>query len=544
MKAPGRAKYALSTKCECYIELYSTRGVQGAKRRVKLKPCYIALVKWGLPFRVKRGMMKKKLYSTRKRNREKGSVFMYLSCDMSLKLSADGSYHHTGTNHGHNDTPGTGGLEGYGKYMARDVDLANGEDIYGYHEPIDKARTPDNETWYKDENGKWQRCTDSSQISEAVERRLNDVQTKRCLGGKTVILQGRKGMRGNACIVRPIVLQGSDDTDFYLHGIEHLEKKFGAENIVGFSIHRDETSVHCHVLVVPVTDDNRLDQTKILPSTKSQMKKFHREFREYYRSKGYDVELENKPDDETVVRDSKGRKKRLSKEAHEKVVDAQKLCEDMASECVATLAVERHEMEMQLQEERDSLDAEYQYEQWQLKQEKEQMEKTAKAEVETAKADAQKAVFAEKQRLAKETALMQEKWQEKANAELSETVAELKELKDTYRGAMLTVDDVAQGDAGEKYKGFVLKTVKDVLSTCVLNSGRTFWDKFGRQIEIALKMGLQEGDWRKPEVKVQELKQRVAHKEQQFSSKKRQLSSIGLGILEKEKERERDYSME
>ncbi len=456
--------------------------------------------------------------------------------------------------------------------MARDVDLANGEEIYGYHEPIDKARTPDNETWYKDENGKWQRCTDSSQISEAVERRLNDVQTKRCLGGKTVILQGRKGMRGNACIVRPIVLQGSDDTDFYLHGIEHLEKKFGAENIVGFSIHRDETSVHCHVLVVPVTDDNRLDQTKILPSTKSQMKKFHREFREYYRSKGYDVELENKPDDETVVRDSKGRKKRLSKEAHEKVVDAQKLCEDMASECVATLAVERHEMEMQLQEERDSLDAEYQYEQWQLKQEKEQMEKTAKAEVETAKADAkkikddaeaeaeavkseakkikdnaeadaQKALFAEKKRLAEETALMREKWQEKANAELSETVAELKELKDTYRGAMLTVDDVAQGDAGEKYKAFVLKTVKDVLSTCVLNSGRTFWDRFGRQIEIALKMGLQEGDWRKPEVKVQELKQRVAHKEQQFSSKKRPLSSIGLEILEKEKERERDYSM-
>ena len=33
--------------------------------------------------------------------------------------------------------------------------------------------------------------------------------------------------------------------------MEIVESMFGAENIVGFSVHRDETNVHLHILFVP-----------------------------------------------------------------------------------------------------------------------------------------------------------------------------------------------------------------------------------------------------------------------------------------------------
>lgn len=237
----------------------------------------------------------------------------YLSCDMSLKISANGTYHHTNSNHGHNDHPKTGGAEGYLRYIGRDVDLTNGRDCYGYHDSIDLGRTEQNETYYRDKDGVLQPCTDTQQMIDAYNRRIDQYTCNRHIKGKTVQLHGKQALKGNSCVMRPVVVQGGDTPGFVTDAVTYLEQRCGRDNIVAVSVHRDEQSVHLHFALVPLTADCRLDQSKVLPSKPAQMQQFHRDFREYMRAHGHDIELDNKPDDENTIRDDKGRKERTTK---------------------------------------------------------------------------------------------------------------------------------------------------------------------------------------------------------------------------------------
>jgi len=50
----------------------------------------------------------------------------------------------------------------------------------------------------------------------------------------------------------------AQQTDFFEQSKKWLAEKYGAENIVTASIHRDETSPHLSAFVVPITADGRL----------------------------------------------------------------------------------------------------------------------------------------------------------------------------------------------------------------------------------------------------------------------------------------------
>lgn len=224
----------------------------------------------------------------------------YLSCDMSFKMSANGSQHQTnkkGRSLNRGPENNHKGIKGYFQYLAREIDVKNGDPIYGYHKSIDASRTTQNATFVRDYGKGYHRCHSVDELYDAYERRIEDVEVKRHLNGKNVILKGKKALRGNSCVLRSIVVQaeGHEDNDFFYDAVRELSKKVGKENIIGFSIHRDETSTHCHVLVVPVKEHS-LDQAKVLPKNGKETKEFHVDMRRRMKKKYKDISLENKPD--------------------------------------------------------------------------------------------------------------------------------------------------------------------------------------------------------------------------------------------------------
>ena len=52
--------------------------------------------------------------------------------------------------------------------------------------------------------------------------------------------------------------------DWINSNFEFFENKYGKENVVGFAVHRDEYTMHAHVIVVPLTTDGRLSAREIL----------------------------------------------------------------------------------------------------------------------------------------------------------------------------------------------------------------------------------------------------------------------------------------
>lgn len=286
----------------------------------------------------------------------------YLSCDASVKVSKNGSWHSTKTNKNGNQKKGNGGVKGYVHHVARDVEKAEGIETGHSNENINSELTDNNETWYKDDFGSWQRCTKSTQLEDAVNRRIAYVEKNR-----------NTPLRDDTVVLRPILTQldcDDMDDDEMNELIEHqavfLEKAFGADNVVGFSVHRDETNLHIHWLVTPVTEETErecLSKEPILDAdgnqkrrkdgrlvwrrtygaavgtgnltfsqkgfsyfrTSAGMSQMHKDFRNYLIQAGYDVALENKPIEEYsyIYTDGAGnvRRKGMTPQALKEVTD-------------------------------------------------------------------------------------------------------------------------------------------------------------------------------------------------------------------------------
>ena len=114
--------------------------------------------------------------------------------------------------------------------------------------------------------------------------------------------------QNDTVIARPLILQldeesiqGREDT-WAWDLIQILEDMFGKENVLGFSIHKDETNVHIHVLFVPCYEEKKtngkvkctLSQTKFFRNPK-QLAGMHKHIRKELLDKDYKIEKDNKP---------------------------------------------------------------------------------------------------------------------------------------------------------------------------------------------------------------------------------------------------------
>lgn len=114
--------------------------------------------------------------------------------------------------------------------------------------------------------------------------------------------------QNDTVIARPLILQldeesiqGHEDT-WAWDLIQILEDMFGKENVLGFSIHKDESNVHIHVLFVPCYEEKKtngkvkctLSQTKFFRNPK-QLAGMHKHIRKELLDNGYKIEKDNKP---------------------------------------------------------------------------------------------------------------------------------------------------------------------------------------------------------------------------------------------------------
>ena len=224
----------------------------------------------------------------------------YLSFDASVKIHYSGKYTSTKTG-----KSGNMGIAGYIRHIDRSTDKMNGCEVQHSNPDINSDLTLENESYYKDSNGEWQRTSHSKDMVNAINRRIEYAKEH----GARISTKGKN----DTVIVRPLVLQMGNDSitghentwTWDLIGI--LEEEFGTDNITGFSIHKDETNPHIHVCFVPCHESEKngklkctISQTKFFHNPK-QLAGLHRKFRKKLLDKGYDLELENKPIEEVLA---------------------------------------------------------------------------------------------------------------------------------------------------------------------------------------------------------------------------------------------------
>ena len=223
----------------------------------------------------------------------------YLSFDASVKIHYSGKYTSTKTS-----KSGKMGIAGYIRHIDRSADKMNGCEVQHSNPDINSDLTLENESYYKDSNGEWQRTSHSKDMVNAINRRIEYAKEH----GARISTKGKN----DTVIVRPLVLQmgnnsitGHENTWMWdLIGI--LEEEFG-KNVTGFSIHKDETNPHIHVSFVPCYESEKdgevkcsISQTKFFKNPK-QLAGLHKKFRKALLDKGYDIELENKPIEEQLA---------------------------------------------------------------------------------------------------------------------------------------------------------------------------------------------------------------------------------------------------
>ena len=225
----------------------------------------------------------------------------YLSFDASIKIHKSGVYTSTKTR-----KTGFGGISGYIRHIDRGTDRKNGCEVNHSNPDIRSDFTLENESYYKDSNGVWQRTDTSSDMLNAVNERITYAKEH----GARIASKGKN----DTVIARPLVVQldkelVQEHSDTWVWDVMSIiEEMFGKENITGFSVHKDETNVHVHIIFVPCYENQKsngetkcsLSQTMFFKNPR-QLASMHKQLRKELINRGYEISLENKPIEEHLA---------------------------------------------------------------------------------------------------------------------------------------------------------------------------------------------------------------------------------------------------
>ena len=225
----------------------------------------------------------------------------YLSFDASIKIHKSGVYTSTKTR-----KTGFGGISGYIRHIDRGTDRKNGCEVNHSNPDIRSDFTLENESYYKDSNGVWQRTDTSNDMLNAVNERITYAKEH----GARIASKGKN----DTVIARPLVVQldkelVQEHSDTWVWDVMSIiEEMFGKENITGFSVHKDETNVHVHIIFVPCFEKKKdngeikctISQTAFFKNPRH-LASMHKQIRKELKNKGYDIEQENKPIEEFLA---------------------------------------------------------------------------------------------------------------------------------------------------------------------------------------------------------------------------------------------------
>lgn len=119
--------------------------------------------------------------------------------------------------------------------------------------------------------------------------------------------QGKRALQKNAVLAREIISNPSRDMfegldveqqkalmlEFTEDACEWMRGEFGERNVLGYSIHLDETHPHTHFVVMPMTENGRISQKDFFKGP-ADLKRQHREYREFMNERGWGFDMENK----------------------------------------------------------------------------------------------------------------------------------------------------------------------------------------------------------------------------------------------------------
>lgn len=225
----------------------------------------------------------------------------YLSFDASIKIHRSGVYTSTKTR-----KTGFGGISGYIRHIDRGTDRKNGCEVNHSNPDIRSDFTLENESYFRDSNGIWQRTDTSNDMFNAVNERITYAKEH----GARIANKGKN----DTVIARPLVVQldkelVQEHSDTWVWDVMSIiEEMFGKENIVGFSVHKDETNVHVHILFVPCFEKIKsngeikctISQTAFFKNPR-QLASMHKQIRKELINRGYEISLENKPIEEHLA---------------------------------------------------------------------------------------------------------------------------------------------------------------------------------------------------------------------------------------------------
>jgi hypothetical protein len=159
----------------------------------------------------------------------------------------------------------------------RDVDLANGVEVTHSNRQIVPSRTHLNESWVNDGTGTLVPCQKSQQWLDFIDKRTAQTQNSRTLKDGRVV---PVALRKDAAVVVEYILmldpeftgpsedmtaeQRAETRRLLMVMVDEVTEKMGAENIVGFTLHVDETNDHVQLMAVPVTADGKLSMKQVL----------------------------------------------------------------------------------------------------------------------------------------------------------------------------------------------------------------------------------------------------------------------------------------
>lgn len=225
----------------------------------------------------------------------------YLSFDASIKIHQSGVYTSTKTR-----KTGFGGISGYIRHIDRGTDRKNNCEVNHSNPDIRPDFTLENESYFRDSNGIWQRTDTSNDMLDSVNRRIAYAKEH----GARIASKGKN----DTVIARPLVVQldkelVQEHNDTWVWDVlTIIEEMFGKENIVSFSVHKDETNVHVHIIFVPCYENQKsngetkctISQTAFFKNPR-QLASMHKQIRKELKNKGYDIEQENKPIEEHLA---------------------------------------------------------------------------------------------------------------------------------------------------------------------------------------------------------------------------------------------------
>lgn len=159
----------------------------------------------------------------------------------------------------------------------RDVDLANGVEVTHSNRQIVPSRTHLNESWVNDGTGTLVPCQKSQQWLDFIDKRTAQTQNSRTLKDGRVV---PVALRKDAAVAVEYILmldpeftgtsedmtpeQRAETRRLLMVMVDEVTEKMGAENIVGFTLHVDETNDHVQLMAVPVTADGKLSMKQVL----------------------------------------------------------------------------------------------------------------------------------------------------------------------------------------------------------------------------------------------------------------------------------------